>query len=190
MSEGGKSGPWNRAPMSGKASYIWGCHLVFQSLPFSTDSPTAIHPIGMALTLWGWGLYFKVYSIRSAVFCTVDQLCSAQTGSPLIGHGSSPRKDGLGWREAIYSHLPPLENSQQPASAHFYHPPATRRPGHGPANSPWPLSLTLTYSLFMTTFHFIQLCKFYVFNFIVGSMPTQFLIWHSASLRLEVKCLC
>jgi hypothetical protein len=35
-----------------------------------TDLPTAIHPIGMALTLWGWGLFLKFYSMRSTVFCT------------------------------------------------------------------------------------------------------------------------
>jgi len=78
MSEGGNSGIPNRAPMSGKASYIWGGCLVFQSVPFSTDSPTAIHPIGMPLTLWGWGLFFKVYSSRSAVFCT-DRVTSYRT---------------------------------------------------------------------------------------------------------------
>jgi len=41
----------------------------------------------------GLGIVFKVYSFRSAVFCA--------TGSPLAGCGSSPRINGLGWREAI-----------------------------------------------------------------------------------------
>jgi hypothetical protein len=58
-----------------------------------TDSPTAIYPIGTALTPYGWGLFFKVYSFRSAVFCA--------TGSHPVGCGSAPRTDGLGWKEAI-----------------------------------------------------------------------------------------
>lgn len=58
-----------------------------------TDLLTTIHPTGTALTLWDWGLFFKVYPFRSAVFCT--------TVSPLVGCGSAPRTDGLWWSEAI-----------------------------------------------------------------------------------------
>jgi hypothetical protein len=61
---------------------------VSQMVPLLTDSPTAIHPIGTPLTPYDWGLFFKVYFFRSAVFCA--------TGSPLLGCGSSPRTDGLG----------------------------------------------------------------------------------------------
>jgi len=35
-----------------------------------TDLTTVIHPIGMMLTLWDWGLFLKFYSSRSSVFCT------------------------------------------------------------------------------------------------------------------------
>ena len=53
-----------------------------QRVPFVTDSPTAIHPIGTAITLKNWGWFFKVYYFKSAVFCA--------TRSPLVGCGSSP----------------------------------------------------------------------------------------------------
>jgi hypothetical protein len=62
--------PPSRAPMLGKAKIHLGGRLVSQRVPFVTDSPTAIHPIGTALTPQDWGLFFKVYSFRSAVFCT------------------------------------------------------------------------------------------------------------------------
>jgi len=55
----------------------------------------------------------QVYSFRSAVFCA--------TGSPLVGCGSSPCADGLGWREAII---------------HIYHPWRIARAPLGPPVSP------------------------------------------------------
>jgi hypothetical protein len=33
------------------------------------------------------------------------------TGSPLVGRGSSPHTEGLGWTEAMITRLPPLQNS-------------------------------------------------------------------------------
>jgi hypothetical protein len=47
---GKELGPPSRAPMLGKATVQLGGRLVPQSAPFVTDSPTAIHPIGTALT--------------------------------------------------------------------------------------------------------------------------------------------
>jgi hypothetical protein len=47
------------------------------------------HTIGLGIV----GLFSKVYSFKSSVFCA--------TGSPLVGCGSSPCTDGLGQREAI-----------------------------------------------------------------------------------------
>ena len=41
----------------------------------------------------GLGIFFKVYTFRSAVFCA--------TGSPLVGYGPSPCTDGHECREAI-----------------------------------------------------------------------------------------
>jgi hypothetical protein len=61
---------------------------VSQRVPLVTDSHIAIHLIGTALIPQDWGLFFKIYSFRSAVFCA--------TGSPLVGCGSSPGTDGLG----------------------------------------------------------------------------------------------
>jgi hypothetical protein len=106
--------------------------LVSQSVLLVTDSPTAIHPIGTALTPWGWGLFFKVYSFRSAVFCT--------TGSPLVGCGSSLCTDSLGWRGAVIR---------------IYHPWRIARALIGPPLSPlgnmmtpvWPGRLPLALSL-------------------------------------------
>jgi hypothetical protein len=74
--------------MPGKATLSLDGRLLSQRVPFETDSPTAIPPIGTALTSEDWGLFFKVYSFRSAVFCA--------TGSRLLGYGSSPCTDGLG----------------------------------------------------------------------------------------------
>jgi len=74
--------------MLGKAVLPPGGRLVSQRVLLATDSPTAIHPLGTALTPQDWGLFFKVYSFRSAVF--------RATGSPLIGYGSLPCTDGLG----------------------------------------------------------------------------------------------
>jgi hypothetical protein len=87
-------------PVLGEAVLPLGGRLVSQRVLCETDSPTAIHPIGMALRLQDWGLFFKVYSFRSAVFCA--------TGSPLVGYGSLLRKDGLGGRKAIFSIYHPL----------------------------------------------------------------------------------
>jgi hypothetical protein len=67
------------------------------------------HPLGTALTPWDWGLFFKVYSFRSAVFCT--------TGSPLVGCGSSPRTDGLGRKEAIIHIYHPWRIARAPPQA-------------------------------------------------------------------------
>jgi len=58
------------------------------------------------------------------------------TGSPLIGRGFSPCTDGLGWREVMFTHLPPMENSQEPASGQQYLPSVKGHPGYGPAVSP------------------------------------------------------
>jgi hypothetical protein len=44
------SGPPDRAPMPGKAIIQLGGRLVSQRAQFETDSPTAIHPVGTALT--------------------------------------------------------------------------------------------------------------------------------------------
>jgi hypothetical protein len=44
-------------------------------------------------------------------FTPLDLLCSAQTGSPPVGYGSSPRTDGLGCKEATYNaFITPGEN--------------------------------------------------------------------------------
>jgi hypothetical protein len=84
----------SRALILGKAMLPLGGHLVSQGVLFETDSPTAIHPMGMTFTPYDLGLLLKVYSFRCAVFC--------MTGSPLVGYGSSPHTDGLVWREAIF----------------------------------------------------------------------------------------
>ena len=55
----------------------------------------------------GMGIIFQVYFFTSSVFC-INTVTSR-------GYGTSPHKGGLGWREAIHSHLPPLNNSQQTA---------------------------------------------------------------------------
>jgi hypothetical protein len=73
--------------MLGKAKIPLGGCLVSQRVLFETDQPTAIYPIVTAFTPWDWGLFFKVYSFRSAVFCV--------TGSPDVGYGSSPCTDDL-----------------------------------------------------------------------------------------------
>ena len=46
---GWDSSPPNKAPVSGKAGHDWRSPSI-QSATFSTDSPTAIHPKGAALT--------------------------------------------------------------------------------------------------------------------------------------------
>ena len=47
----GKYGPPRINPVFGEAKKLpLGGHLVSQGVPFGTDSPTAIHPIGMSLT--------------------------------------------------------------------------------------------------------------------------------------------
>jgi hypothetical protein len=69
----------------------------------------------------GLGLFFKVSSFRSAVFCA---------------NRVTSYKMWLFNMRIRSSHLPPLENRQQPASGLCYHPVATRRPWRGPANSP------------------------------------------------------
>jgi hypothetical protein len=96
MTEGGKSGPPNRAPMSGKASYLWEvtwyprvCH------------SQQTHPLPFILQTW------HSHCRIGDCFCkftSLDPLCSAQTGSPLIGCGSSPHTDSLGWRR-LYIHI-------------------------------------------------------------------------------------
>jgi hypothetical protein len=43
-------GPPSRAPVLGKATIQLGGRLVYQRAPLTTDSPTAIHPVGTALT--------------------------------------------------------------------------------------------------------------------------------------------
>jgi hypothetical protein len=47
---GKELGPPTTAPMLGKATIQLGGRLVSQRAPFVTDSPTAIHSIGTALT--------------------------------------------------------------------------------------------------------------------------------------------
>ena len=42
-------GPPSRAPILGKATVPLEGHLVSQRVPFETDKPTAIHPLGTAL---------------------------------------------------------------------------------------------------------------------------------------------
>jgi hypothetical protein len=44
-----------QSPIPGKAILPLVGRLVSQRVPFATDSPTAIHPIGTALTPWDWG---------------------------------------------------------------------------------------------------------------------------------------
>ena len=78
-------------PIPARLKLPLGGRPVSQGVPLETDSPTAIHPIGTALT--PIGDFFKVYSFRSAVFCA--------TVSPLVGYGSSPFTDGLECREVI-----------------------------------------------------------------------------------------
>jgi hypothetical protein len=54
-----------------------------------TDSPTAVHPTGTAAHTVVLGIFFQG--------CTpLDPLCSAQTGSPRVGCGSSPHKTVIG----------------------------------------------------------------------------------------------
>jgi len=63
----GKYGPPSSNPVLDKAKKLsLGGHLVDQVVPFETDSPTAIRPIGTALTPLDWGFFFKVYSFCSA----------------------------------------------------------------------------------------------------------------------------
>jgi hypothetical protein len=62
--------PPGRAPISGKATIQPGLRLVSRRAPFMTDSPTAIHPTGMAAHTLGLGIFFQG--------CTpLDPLCSA-----------------------------------------------------------------------------------------------------------------
>ena len=68
-STGAIFGPPSRAPVLGKAILPLRGHPLFQRVQLKPDSPTASHPIGMALTPQDWGMFFKVYSLRSAVFC-------------------------------------------------------------------------------------------------------------------------
>ena len=39
-----------------------GGRVVSQWVPFETDSPTAIHPIGTALTPYDWGFFFSRFT--------------------------------------------------------------------------------------------------------------------------------
>ena len=76
-------------------------------------------------------------------FTPWNPLSAAQTGSHLIGCGSSSCMNGLGWTEAIYSHPQPQENRQQPVQVsivtHGWH----VRPGHRLINSSWPQVICL-----------------------------------------------
>jgi hypothetical protein len=93
---GKEFGPSSRAPMLGKATIQLGGRLVSQRALFVTASPTAIHPIGMALTPWDWGLFLKVYSFRSAVFCT--NRVTSRTLCLFTTHRRSWVKRGYVWR--------------------------------------------------------------------------------------------
>ena len=104
--------------MPGKTNYIWEVTLVSQSAPFLTDLPTALHPIHTVPTPRDWGLFFKVYSFRSSLFCT-NRVTSHRMWL-FTTHRPSSR-------------LPSLENSQQTASGRCYHPLATCRSWHNPA---------------------------------------------------------
>jgi len=51
-------------------------------------------------------------------FTPLDPLCSVQTRSPLVGCGSSPRTDGLGWRGAMFIRIyHPWRTARSPPQA-------------------------------------------------------------------------
>jgi hypothetical protein len=77
----------------------------------------------------GLGIVFKVYSCISAVFCT------NKVTSRRVWLFTTPRRSWVE-RGYVFSYLPPLENSQVPASGQQYLSSVTRHPGCGPADFP------------------------------------------------------
>jgi hypothetical protein len=71
-----------------RLQYLWEVTWYPRGCCLRQTDPLPFIPWGTALTPYDWGLFFKVYSFRSTVFCV--------TGSPRIGYGCSPCTDGLG----------------------------------------------------------------------------------------------
>jgi hypothetical protein len=104
---GKELGPPSRAPMLGKATVQLGGRLVSQRAPFRQTHPLPFIP-------YARHSHRRIGDCFSR-FTPLDPLCSAQTGSPLVGSGSSPPTDGLGWKEAMYdAFITPGENGSTP----------------------------------------------------------------------------
>jgi hypothetical protein len=92
----------------------------------------------------GLGIFFMVYSFRSAVLCA--------TRSPLVGYGSLPCTASLEWREAICRIYHCWEIAEAPPKGHLCRPGKTRQPRK------WPGRLSLTHSLEYLTILILVQC--------------------------------
>jgi len=143
-------GPPSRAPILGKAKYSW---------------EVALYPRGC---LWRqtYPISFIPYARHShhgigdgfSWFTPLDPLWSTQTGSPLVGCGSSPHTDSLRKREAMICIYRPWRIAQAP-SGHQCHTSVTQWPRYSPADSPWPRVIHYLWTLLQVKISWVYIKK-------------------------------